>query len=70
MHCQEYAADLTQLTIERCDELEEMAIRMAREVSHLKAMLQLATSGRSTRGDTHDAGTAAAKLRAEAAESS
>lgn len=30
------------LVLERCDELEEMAVRMAREIAHLRSMLEYA----------------------------
>lgn len=52
METKEPSADLKKLTLERCDELEDMAVKMAREISHLKAMLVLADRNRGTEKDT------------------
>jgi hypothetical protein len=38
---QERNGKLATLALERCDELEEMAVKMAREIAHLRSMLLL-----------------------------
>ncbi len=45
---------LAELVLERCDELEEAAIKMAREISHLRSAITMALNEESSSSKDHN----------------